>query len=476
MSPDPFLVDRLNQHGQSHLLRWWGELNEEERGRLAAEIASIDFEQLDRLIADLVRARSGGGPGRPTESSRSRWFDCPRPTASAWCGAGRAGSGPTRWPRARWASSWSPAARARVWAIEGPKGTFPIGPVSSASLFQIHAEKIVALGRRYGRTIPLYVMTSPENHEATIAFFESARPVRPRARPVLRSGSDAGRRSRDRQGSAGVEGPRRTLARRPRRHAGRAGRARAGRRCPVAWTRCAAQGVRTLFYFQVDNPLVRIAEPSFIGLHREADAEMSFKVVERLTPEEKLGVVVMVDGRPQVIEYSDLPPELAERRVPEGTLELWAGSIAVHILERSFIERLAGEHRLPFHRALKKVAHVDDRGQIVQPAEPNAVKFEQFIFDALPLAERWTMVETDRAGEFEPLKNAVGPDSPATVHQRMSDQFGNWLEQAGAVVPRRPDGSVPFGIEISPLFALDATELKSKIEPGMVIERPIYLR
>ena len=104
------------------------------------------------------------------------------------------------------------------------------------------------------------------------------------------------------------------------------------------------------------------------------------------------------------------------------------------------------------------------------------MKFEQFIFDALPLAERWTMVETDRAGEFEPLKNAVGPDSPATVHQRMSDQFGNWLEQAGAVVPRRPDGSVPFGIEISPLFALDAAELKSKIEPGMVVERPIYLR
>ena len=187
-------------------------------------------------------------------------------------------------------------------------------------------------------------------------------------------------------------------------------------------------------------------------------------------------MVVAVDGRPQVIEYSDLPPELAGRRVPEGPLELWAGSIAVHILERSFIERLVGEQRLPFHRAIKKVAYIDDSGRSIKPAEPNAVKFEQFIFDALPRAERWTMVETDRAGEFEPLKNAVGPDSPATVHQRMSDQFANWLEQAGAVVPRRPDGSVPFGIEISPLFALDAAELKSKIEPGMVIERPIYLR
>jgi UDP-N-acetylglucosamine/UDP-N-acetylgalactosamine diphosphorylase len=205
---------------------------------------------------------------------------------------------------------------------------------------------------------------------------------------------------------------------------------------------------------------------------------MSFKVVEPHTPGETLGVVVRVDGRPQVIEYSDLPEELAARREPEGRLELWAGSIAVHILERTFIERLTGdhEHRLPFHRAIKKVPYVDDDGRLIRPDEPNAVKFEQFIFDALPMARRSTVVETDRVAEFEPLKNAVGPDSPATVHQRMSDQFASWLEQAGATVPRRADGSVPFGIEISPLFAMDAAELKARIEPGLIVDRPIYLR
>jgi UDP-N-acetylglucosamine/UDP-N-acetylgalactosamine diphosphorylase len=162
--------------------------------------------------------------------------------------------------------------------------------------------------------------------------------------------------------------------------------------------------------------------------------------------------------------------------LPEGRLELSAGSIAIHILETSFIERLVGDQRLPFHRAIKKVSHVNDDGELVKPQEPNGVKFEQFIFDALPRARRWAIVETDRASEFEPLKNAVGPDSPATVHQRMSDLFGNWLEQAGAAVPRRSDGSIPFAIEISPLFALDAQELKPRIEPGFVVERPIYLR
>ena len=114
-------------------------------------------------------------------------------------------------------------------------------------------------------------------------------------------------------------------------------------------------GVRTLFYFQVDNPLVRIADPAFIGLHREADAEMSFKVVEKLAPEEKLGVVVTVDGRPQVIEYSDLPAELAELRVPEEPRAL--GRQHRRPYPGAVVHRAAGRGRvkLPFHRAIKKV-------------------------------------------------------------------------------------------------------------------------
>jgi UDP-N-acetylglucosamine/UDP-N-acetylgalactosamine diphosphorylase len=178
-----------------------------------------------------------------------------------------------------------------------------------------------------------------------------------------------------------------------------------------------------------------------------------------------------------VIEYSDLSPELAGRRQPDGSLELWAGSIAIHVIERAFLDRLAeGAGQLPFHRALKKVPFIDEAGHLVEPPEPNAVKFERYIFDALPLAERWTVVETDRAIEFEPLKNTTGSESPATVRQRMSDLFAGWLEAAGATIARRPDGSVPVGIEISPLFALDAAELKEKIPGDLVVEGPLYLR
>jgi UDP-N-acetylglucosamine/UDP-N-acetylgalactosamine diphosphorylase len=474
MSSDPSLVETLARHGQSHLLGWWKELNDDQRARLAAEIRAIDFEQLDRLIAELVQGNPATAPPaegvQPIEVVRLPQTDGER---LKWSRAG--GVGADALAAGEVGVILVAGGSGSRLGFEGPKGTFPIGPVSSASLFQIHAEKIAALSRRYGRTIPLFVMTSPENHQATIDFFDqNDRFGLEHARFFVQGQMPAVDRATGKVLLASKD----RVALSPDGHGGTlAALAAAG---PGGTASCLDEmrnrGVRTLFYFQVDNPLVRIAEPSFIGLHREEDAELSFKVVERLSPEEKLGVVVTVEGRPQVIEYSDLPAELAGRRRADGALELWAGSIAVHILELSFIERLAGDHRLPFHRAVKKVSFVDDQGRVVHPAEPNAVKFEQFIFDALPLARSWSVVETDRAGEFEPLKNAVGPDSPATVHQRMSDQFGNWLEQAGASVPRRPDGSVPFGIEISPLFALDAIELKSKIDPGLVVERPLYLR
>ncbi len=146
MSPDRILVDRLNRHGQSHLLRWWEELNDDERARLAAEIASIDFDQLDRLIADLVRGEPASAPAA-SGSGRSRSSACLRRTASEWCARRAGGIGADALAAGEVGVILVAGGSGTRLGYEGPKGTFPIGPVSSASLFQIHAEKIVALGR-----------------------------------------------------------------------------------------------------------------------------------------------------------------------------------------------------------------------------------------------------------------------------------------------------------------------------------------
>ena len=118
-----------------------------------------------------------------------------------------------------------------------------------------------------------------------------------------------------------------------------------------------------------------------------------------------------IDGSVQIIEYSDLPDAAAEQTNSDGSLKLWAGNIAVHVFDREFLESVVGSvSGLPFHLAHKKVPFVDDSGQVVQPESPNAIKFERFVFDLLPLAERAFVVEGDPAKVFAPVKNAPGAE------------------------------------------------------------------
>jgi UDP-N-acetylglucosamine/UDP-N-acetylgalactosamine diphosphorylase len=186
---------------------------------------------------------------------------------------------------------------------------------------------------------------------------------------------------------------------------------------------------------------------------------------------ERVGNVVEADGRMRVIEYSDLPDEVACRRNPDGSLAIWAGSIAVHAMETAFLERMAGSaEALPFHSACKKVAYVDSVGKRVEPEKPNAVKFERFIFDLMPAAQRAILVEIDPAEHFAPLKNAPGSkeDSPEMVKARLVALHARWLREAGAEVAEGVD------VEIGPLWALDAAEVARKLPSGTRITEPKY--
>jgi UDP-N-acetylglucosamine/UDP-N-acetylgalactosamine diphosphorylase len=234
-----------------------------------------------------------------------------------------------------------------------------------------------------------------------------------------------------------------------------------------------SRGIKYLFYFQVDNPLVEMCDPAFIGYHILARSEMSTLAVAKRDAAERVGNIVTIDGRTRIIEYSDLPDDAAKQQNPDGSLRLWAGNTAVHVFDVAFLNRCSrSDDTLPFHTARKKVPYIDERGNRVEPAEPNAIKFERFIFDLLPAAERAIVVEADAAREFAPVKNAPGEkrDSPDTCKAAMTALYREWLEAAGAKVA----ASAP--VEISPLFALDAAEVKAKIKPGIVIDKPTYLR
>ena len=472
---EPDVRERLRQFGQEQLLRFWPELSETERSRLLADLEGLDLALLDRLIATLVLGRQDDrselGEVRPIPVERLPVHERGRRRRreAAEVGAEAIAAGEV-------AVVIAAGGQGTRLGFPGPKGTYPIGPVSGASLFQLHAEKILALSRRFGGLLPLFVMTSPGNYEATTAFFAAHESFGLGHVCFFRQGQLP---AVDRSTGKILLAERGRLALSPDGHGGTLTALAAGR--PDGEASCLAVmrelGVRTIFYLQVDNPLTRIAEPAYLGLHRQAGADISFKVVVKQRPHEKVGLVAEVAGRPLVIEYSDLPEDLADRRDPDGKLELWAGNIATHVLERDFLERLVGEGaELPYHRALKRVRFVDAAGRAVEPFEANAVKFERFIFDALPAAERYLLVEAERAAEFAPLKDATGDGSPAVVQQRLSELYASWLEDAGVRVPRGEDGSLEFALEISPLFATDAEELAGKLDPGFMVDGPLYLR
>ncbi|HEY2784967.1 MAG TPA: UTP--glucose-1-phosphate uridylyltransferase, partial [Fimbriiglobus sp.] len=232
------------------------------------------------------------------------------------------------------------------------------------------------------------------------------------------------------------------------------------------------RGVRHVFYFQVDNPLVRVGDPKFLGRHVERAAEVSSKIVRKQSPGEKVGILALVGGRCSIIEYSDLPADVAEERDPSGSLTFHAGSPAIHLFAVDFLTRITtGASGLPLHLAKKKVSYFDPVSKTaVNPDEENALKFERFIFDALPLADRWLAVEVEREDEFAPLKNATGPDSWATVHKAMTGQAAKWLDAAGLDAPP----GTP--LEVSPLYALDADQFAAKVDKNIVLFGPTYFR
>jgi UDP-N-acetylglucosamine/UDP-N-acetylgalactosamine diphosphorylase len=219
----------------------------------------------------------------------------------------------------------------------------------------------------------------------------------------------------------------------------------------------ASEGIDTLSYFQVDNPLIRCIDPAFLGWHKIRASEMSSKMVPKAYPEEKLGHFCIQKGKLVVIEYSDLPMALQREKDPAtGALRYEAGSIAIHAIDREFIRRMAsGAGALAFHRADKKIATVDAAGNDVKPDKANGVKFEMFVFDAIPSARNPLVVETRRADDFSPVKNADGVDSPATSRDDQLSQFARWLRLGGASVPANGSGQIGFSMEVSPLFGYD---------------------
>ena len=451
----------LDAHGQSHLLGFWDELDAPARTALLDQIAAIDFDRLDDAIRHHVIQRPEAGLSQDIQPPRIIPAD---ETQTDLRNQGLV-RGEELISAGKIAAFVVAGGQGTRLGYEGPKGCFEATPVSHKPLFQIFAEQILAAGGRGAKPIPWYVMTSPANDVATQAFFR-------RHRFFGLDLNDVFFFSQGTMPAINFEGKilladKGQVSLSPDGHGG----CLPAMRASGALADMAARGVELISYFQVDNPLVRCIDPVFLGLHDLQGAEMSAKCLAKRDPMERLGNFCVVDGKVTVIEYSDMPEPLARACTQDGRLRFSAGSIAVHVLSRSFVERLTagGTCALPLHRAEKKVSHVAPDGRAVKGESPNAVKLEMFVFDAMPLAAKTVILETRRSEEFSPVKNATGEDSPATCLHDQVRRAAEWLEFAGVQVPRDAEGQVAAAIEISPLLADSPQRLAGKIDPNLTI-------
>ena len=349
-----------------------------------------------------------------------------------------------------------------------PKGLFPLGPVSGRTLLQIHIDKLIAINEQSGAVIPLYVMTSPATHAETEDFLRQNNWFgypKDHARIFCQGMMPAVDATTGKLLLAGES----ELFLSPDGHGGML-KALAESDC---LNDMLLRGVEQIFYCQIDNPLAQICDPLTIGHHILAESEMSCQAVPKRDPLQKVGNIVSINGQTQIIEYSDLPEDVARKTNPDGSLMLWAGSIAVHVMNVDFLKRMTSHaDALPFHLAHKKVPFIDQAGALITPEQPNAIKFERFIFDLLPLAKHAIVVEVDPSAAFSPVKNAPTEttNTAETAQQAMVKQAKQALLKLGVEVADQT------AVEIHPRLMMDTDRLSESLAGQTKITSPIYFQ
>jgi UDP-N-acetylglucosamine/UDP-N-acetylgalactosamine diphosphorylase len=427
--------DLTSKYGQEHLLKFYEQLSPAEQSALLEQILSVDFAQVAALHRDLVVNKAAEKAAAAVEPMRAKaWEEHGIAERAAM-----ANQGMRALRDGRVAAFLVAGGQGTRLGFDGPKGMFDIGLPSRKSLFQLQAERLQRLSRQAGKTIPWYIMTSEENHEQTVGFFRERRFFGMPERDVFffKQGQlpvvdDKGKILLASKGK---------LSQGPNGNGG----------CFLALAQSGAlgdmkrRGVEYIFFYSVDNALVKMCNPNLVGFAMHSGLPAASAAVVKAGPDEKVGVLCLRDGRPSVIEYSEMSPEMLNAR-EGGRLKFEAANIAIHLFTRSFLET-HGSSSLPYHVAHKKISFVDESGNTVTPASPNAYKFELFMFDLFPLASGMGALLVRREEEFAPVKNKDGVDSPATARELVLGLHRKWALAAGLTEEELKSKTV----EISPL-------------------------
>jgi len=460
------LITSLKQHEQQHLIQFWDELNEIENSKLQSEIQKIDFNDLNENFL------------KTQEENKvlSKLDSCMKPIPSDLKGSyqdstaeqleGYESKGFKAIADGEVAVILLAGGQGTRLGVNYPKGMYSVGLPSKKTLFQLQAERLIRIQRlaseKYNKkssVVPWYVMTSENTHEHIKNYFDENKYF----------GLEKENMSFFEQGTLPCLTKTGKLLLDQKNKISRAPDGNGGLYKALLEQNIlddmASRGVKYVHIYCVDNILIRIADPIFIGFCIEKQANCAAKVVRKIQPEESVGVICKVNDQFQVVEYSEISEETRNLRDSNGDLTYNAGNICNHFLTFNFLDEICKVHEknLKYHIAEKKINYIDESGILKKPTSKNGIKLEKFIFDIFPFSNNFAIWEVVRHDEFSPLKNGTKEtnDNEITCRKHILEQHKNWIEKAGINLENlKTEDDSMINFEISPLISYAGEGLK----------------
>lgn len=442
-----YIKQELNHYGQAHLLNFWDDLNQTQQVNLLTEIKNLNLKEVTQYFADANQS---------LKAANDKIDDLLEPLPAAVCGSVTRCSvqqihdyyklGLEKIGDNQVAVLLLAGGQGTRLGVDYPKGMYSVGLASNKTLYQLQAERILKVQQLVNKkcSVIWYIMTSEHTKQQTEKYFEENNffgldkenvvifeqfllPSMTFDGKIIKSAKDKLALSPD----------------------GNGGLYRALRDRHI-FEDMEKRNIKYIHVYCVDNILVKMADPVFIGYCVSKGADCGAKVVEKAFPTEAVGVVCKVGGNYQVVEYSEITLATAEKRNDDGRLMFSAGNICNHFFTTEFLHKILEKHEpeLKHHVAKKKITCIDEKGNQFMPTEPNGIKMEKFVFDVFRLCDNFAVWEVLREDEFAPLKNAEGKpkDTPSTClhalhnlhHRYVLNAGGKFIQKNGTPIPDIP--------------------------------------
>ena len=396
-------IEILKKFNQEHIIDWMGKLNDEEKSKLVNQVVNLNIEQVVDLYNNLSKTFEIGDK-KIEKISAIDIEKLPKEEFDSY-----KNSGIDIIKSGKYAVVTMAGGQGTRLGHKGPKGTFKVSvKTGDKYLFQIIVESLQKANERYGVVIPWYLMTSEENNDQTLAFLEEHNYFgypkekvklfkQGKAPLITREGKLLiGKDKLIKEASDGNGSIYKSL------------------KVDGMLDDMKANGVQWVFVGGVDNILLKIVDPLLVGVTVAQENQIASKSVIKTNPRERAGVFCKIDGKPGIIEYSELPEEMVEEVDENGDLVFGDVNILSHLYSIEALEKMA-DKVMPYHIAEKKSDYLDENGNLVEPEDKNVYKFESFIFDAFANFDDISILRVKREEEFAPIKNKEGNDSPKTA-------------------------------------------------------------